>query len=344
MFKKTASILLATALCFTTLTACSQRDTSEDTVSNPDSTNQDSTLQQDNHFPFNLTIYDNKGNEMQQTIEKEPEQIVVIGQGLAELLIHFGEENRIVGLAYLDKSYSKYEEQIKQLPLLTDMWPSKESIIALKPDLIVAMSSAFSDERLGDISFWNERGIPVLTGINYTVGRTIDSFFKDINNLGKVLNMEEKTSTFTEEQQTRIKTIQDKVAQVTDKPRVLLFAGGQNDTYYYYGPTLCLIDEMVEGAGGEYIKVSEDTYVEMSAESILAVNPDKIIITEFQKSDNDAAKDLLLDNPSLKNVTAIQTGNIMVADYTNAIRGSLDLADLYEDVAEFVHPELFKGE
>jgi iron complex transport system substrate-binding protein len=91
------------------------------------------------------------------------------------------------------------------------------------------------------------------------------------------LNIEEKTSAFVKDQQARIKNIQEKTAQATEKPRVLLFAGGQNDTYYYYGPTLCLIDEMVEGSGGEYIKVSKDTYVEMSAESILAVNPDKII-------------------------------------------------------------------
>jgi len=101
---------------------------------------------------------------------------------------------------------------------------------------------------------------------------------------------------------------------------------------------------MVEGAGGEYIKVSEDTYVEMSTESILSINPDKIIVTEFQKSDSDAAKHLLLNNSSLKNVTAIKTGSVMVADYTNAIRGSLNLADLYEDVAEFIHPELFREE
>ena len=97
-----------------------------------------------------------------------------------------------------------------------------------------------------------------------------------------------------------------------------------------------------EGAGGEYIEVSKDTYVEMSAESILSINPDKMIVTEFQKSDSDAAEHLLLGNSSLKNVTAIKEGNVMVVDYTNAIRGSLDLADLYEDVAEFVHPELFK--
>ncbi len=344
MFKKTASILLAITLCVTALAACSQQDTGQSAVFTTDSPNQDTPLQQGSHYPLNLIVYDNKGNKLQQTMEKEPERIVVIGQGLAELMIHFGEESRIVGLAYLDNSYSKYEDQIKQLPLLTDMWPSKESIIALKPDLIVAMSSAFTDERLGNISFWNERGISVLTGINYTVGRTVDSFFDDINNLGMALNIEEKTNAFVEEQQTRIKSIQDKAAQVTEKPRVLLFAGGQNDTYYYYGPTLCLIDEMVEGAGGEYIKVSEDTYVEMSAESILAVNPDKIIMTEFQKSDSATAKDLLLNNPGLKNVAAIKSGNVIIVDYTNAIRGSLDLADLYEDVAEFVHPELFKGE
>lgn len=344
MFKKKVSVLLAISLCIAALTACSQKKATENKMSDTASGSQSSSSQTDSHYPLKLTIHNNEGGEMQQIIEKDPKRIVVIGQGLAELMIHFGEENRIVGLAYLDKSYSKYEEQIKRLPLLTDMWPSKESILALKPDLIVAMSSAFTDERLGGISFWNERSIPVLTGINYTVGRTIDSFLEDIDNLGMVLNIEEKTNAFIEEQQTRIQTIQKKAAQATDKPRILLFAGGQNDTYYYYGPSLCLIDEMVEGSGGEYIKVSEDTYVEMSAESVLSVNPDKIIITEFQKSDSSTAKDLLLKNPRLKNVTAIQTGNVMVVDYTNAIRGSLDLADLYEDVAAFIHPELFNGE
>ncbi|WP_313583556.1 ABC transporter substrate-binding protein [Lacrimispora sp.] len=343
MLKKTTSILLA-FICCTALAACSQQSTNEKEASKPVSTNQTSTSQQDGYYPLNFTIYDDKGNEIRQTVNEEPERTVVIGQGLAELMIHFGEKDRIAGLAYLDKSYSQYEDQIRQIPLLTDTWPSKESIIALEPDLIVAMSSTFTDERLGDISFWNERGIPVLTGINYTMGRTINSVFDDINNLGMVLNIKDKTDAFVEDQKTRIKMIQDKASQSANKPRILLFAGGQKDTYYYYGPTLCVIDEMVEGAGGEYIKVSEDTYVEMSAESILSINPDKIIITEFQKSDSDAAKHLLLNNSSLKNVTALKTGSVMVADYTNAIRGSLNLADLYEDVAEFIHPELFREE
>lgn len=343
MFKKKISILLAIILCFSALTACTQKDTTQNVVANSSSGSGESTSQQGKHYPLTLSIYDDKGNQMEQTIEKEPQRIVVIGQGFAEWMIGLGEEKRIVGLAYLDKSFSEYEEQINSLPIITDMWPSKESILELKPDLIISMSSAFQKDRLGDISFWNERGIPVLAGINYTIGRTMDGFFDDINNLGKVLNIEEKTNAFVDEQKEQISEIQTKAAQANERPKILLL-GTSGDTTYYYGPSLCLIDEMIEGAGGEYIKVSEETYVDMSEESILSVNPDKIIITGFQKSDSEALINKYLFNPKLKNATAIKTGNVKVVEYTTAVRGSLGLSDLYMDVAEFIHPELFKGE
>lgn len=258
-------------------------------------------------------------------------------------MIGLGEKNRIVGLAYLDKSFSEYEEQITSLPIITDMWPSKESILELKPDFIISMSSAFQKDRLGDISFWNERGIPVLTGINYTIGRTIDGFFDDINNLGKVLNIEKKTNTFINEQKEKIIEIKTKAVQANNRPKILLLGTSGNKTYYY-GPSLCLIDEIIEDVGGEYIKVSKETYVDMSEESILSVNPDKIIITGFQKSDSEALINKYLLNPKLRSATAIKTGNIKVVEYTNAVRGSLGLSDLYMNVAEFIHPELFKGE
>lgn len=343
MLKKKASNLLAIALCFGALTACSQKDTTQNIVFNPSSGSEGNPSQQVEHYPLTLSIYNDKGNEMQQTIEKEPQRIVVVGQGFAEWMIGLGEEKRIVGLAYLDKSFSEYESQIKSLPVITEMWPSKESILELKPDLIISMSSAFQKDRLGDISFWNEWGIPVLTGINYTIGRTIDSFFDDINNLGKVLNIEEKTNVFIENQKDQISEIQSKAGQANGRPKILLL-GTSGDTTYYYGPSLCLIDEMIVGAGGEYIKVSEETYVDMSEESILSVNPDKIIITGFQKSDGEALINKYLLNPKLKNATAIKTGNVKVVGYTAAVRGSLGLSGLYMEVAEFIHPELFKGE
>lgn len=341
--KRKISLLLTTILCLMMLSACtpSKVEVEQSNLKRSEETTSNSAG--NSHYPLSFSIYDDAGKELQQMIDKEPKRIVVIGQGFAEWMIAFGEEERIAGLAYLDKSFSEYEEQIKQLPIMTDMWPSKESILELQPDLIISMSSAFQKERIGDISFWNKRGIPVLTGINYTTGRTIDSFFEDITNLGKVLNIEDQTNAFVDKQKEQISEIQKIAEQAKDKPNVLLL-GMSGETTYYYGPSLCLIDEMIEGAGGEYIEVSKETYVEMSEESILSVNPDKIIITGFQKSDSEALINQYLRNPKLKNATAVKNGNVKVVEYTTAVRGSLGLADLYKDVAQYVHPELYRGE
>ncbi len=101
-------------LCLLMLSACSQWtvEYKEPSQSLTEATQSNSIGK--SHYPLTLTVYDDAGKEVQQTIEKEPKRIVVIGQGFAEWMLAFGEEKRIVGLAYLDKSFSEYEEQIKK--------------------------------------------------------------------------------------------------------------------------------------------------------------------------------------------------------------------------------------
>lgn len=77
-------ILLAIILCFIALIVYSQKDTTQNAVSNSSSVSQKNISQQDNYYPFVLSIYDDKKNEIKQIIEKEPQRIVVIGQGFAE--------------------------------------------------------------------------------------------------------------------------------------------------------------------------------------------------------------------------------------------------------------------
>lgn len=295
------------------------------------------------HYPVTLQIYTDEGKEMKQTIEKEPQKVVVLGTAMAELMIQFGQKDKIAGLAYLDQSFSPYTDEIAKLPLLTELWPSKEAVIALQPDLIYSMSSAFKEDRLGGISFWNERGIQVVPASNFNIGRSIANYFEDIQNFGKIFNVEEQTDSYLKQQQTRIDEITQKAQHVKAKPKVLLLASAGRENYDYYPPSWCVIDEMVEGSGGEYMQLA-DGYIELQIEAIIAANPDKIILTHFQESDHESIKNKLLSNPRLKNMKAIQTGNVMVADYTNAIRGGLQLTDLYEEVARFVQPELFGGQ
>ncbi|WP_019424588.1 ABC transporter substrate-binding protein [Paenibacillus sp. OSY-SE] len=294
----------------------------------------------DDHYPVSIKVYTNEGKEITQTIKEEPKRVVVVGSAVAELMIEFGQKEKVVGIGYPDQSFSKYADQIAQLPLITESWPSKESVLALQPDLIYSISSAFKEDLLGDISFWNDRGIPVVSAVNFTVGRSMEEYFKEIKNFGSTFNVEDKTDAYLKEQEARFDQVKKIAGAVEEIPKVL-FIGGARDTYYYYPPSWCMIDEMIEGAGGEYMKLSKDGYMELSIEAIIAANPEKIIITEFQEPDSEATRNKLISNERLQNVSAIKTGNVMVAEYTSAINGGLQLADLYEDVAAFIHPELY---
>ncbi len=168
-----------------------------------------------NNYPVNIKVYTDEGKEIVQTIEKEPKRVVIMGQSMAELMIKFGLQDKVVGVGYLDKSFSKYEDEISKMPIIAKSWPSKEAIIALKPDIIYSMSSAFKGDRVGDISFWNDRGIPVLPAVNFTIGRSIDEYFKDIKNFGLAFNIENETNKYLKEQNDRM----DKVKEVAKKSK-----------------------------------------------------------------------------------------------------------------------------
>ncbi|WP_329194473.1 ABC transporter substrate-binding protein [Streptomyces sp. NBC_01435] len=279
-------------------------------------------------YPVTVDVVDNSGKKLEQTVGAEPKRVVVIGQALAELMVEFGLDDRIVGVGYLDNSYSKYADRIAKLPEISDQLPSRKAVLALRPDLVLTMSFALKPDKIGEIPFWNERGVDVLPPVNYTAGRDLDSYYEDVRHVGEVFGRTERTESYTREQKSRIAAIGRRAKKATDSPEVLRVASGGRDTYDYYAPSLGLVDEMVNGAGGTYMELTDDSYAQLSLESIVAADPDKIIVTEFQKSDGEKSRDRLLRDPRLKNVTAIRNGDVMIADCTTSIRGSLALADL----------------
>lgn len=297
--------------------------------------------QADGSWPRELTMFDNAGKQLTQSIVSEPKRVVVVGQNLAELMIAFDVEDRIVGVGYLDGADSYYKDELAQLPYLSDQVPSAESVMALDPDVILAMSFAMTEENLGTVSTWNGRGVSVITADNYTIGRDLDSYFADIRNLGSAFDISDRTDAYIAAEQQTLEGISSVSRAVKDKPRVLLVAsGGANKlTYNYYSPSLGLVDEMVEAAGGIYVEVSKDTYAEMSAESIIKADPDAIVMTQFQKSSAEAEMDKLLGDGRLRDVTAIAGGRVMLLDYATSVRGTPHLGELTRGLAKFLNPE-----
>ncbi|RPK77059.1 MULTISPECIES: ABC transporter ATP-binding protein [unclassified Streptomyces] len=50
-------------------------------------------------YPVTVDVMDDAGKKLRQTVGAEPKRVVVIGQALAELMVEFGLDDRIVGVA-----------------------------------------------------------------------------------------------------------------------------------------------------------------------------------------------------------------------------------------------------
>ena len=180
----------------------------------------------DGPWPTTVLMQDNAGKDLKQTIKAEPKRVVVIGQNLAELMIAFGMQDKVVGVGYLDGADSYYRDGLVELPRLSEQVPSAESVMALNPDLILSMSFAMTEENLGTAEVWNARGIPVLMADNYTIGRDLTSYFDDIKRIGTAFGIRGKTDEYITAERRALADISTIAARSKDKPRVLLVASG----------------------------------------------------------------------------------------------------------------------
>lgn len=326
----TTALIAALVVVAGTLGACSGGTTSGSTAGAGDG---------NGAWPVTVRMDDNAGKKVEQTIPEEPRRVVVIGQNVAELMTYFGVQDRIVGAGYLDGADSYYKDALDTIPVITDQLPSTEAVMALKPDLIVSMSFAMTEEKLGTPETWGARGVPVVLVDNYTTGRDLDAYYGDIRNIGAAFGVSDRAEKYIAEEQQQLDEIRARFRDVSDRPRVLLVAsGGTNKmSYTYYSPSLGLADEMVEIAGGEYVKTSDAVSAELSDEIIVKANPDIVIMTQFQKDETTKEKDRFLANPRLQKVDAVRNGRVMLVDYSTTVRGTPHLGELTEQLAAFIH-------
>jgi iron complex transport system substrate-binding protein len=152
--------LLLTLLMVISFVGCSTQ-AKEETLETKEVTtsSEEATDKQDNYYPISFNNYNYAKEEIEQTVNKAPERVVVVYQNSIETLLALGLGDKIVGAAGLDHeikpeladdfaNLNYYEEGI-----------SKEEIMGLNPDMIVSWSSFISDKKLGEVDFWHDRDV-----------------------------------------------------------------------------------------------------------------------------------------------------------------------------------------
>ena len=313
---KRSMLSLALALILS-LAACSGGTPSETQIPAAETTpaQAEETTGSDSHYLVTITSYDYAGNPVEYTYEKAPERVLCVYQGCIETMIALGLEDHVLASYGLDNEVKdEWKDGFAQMNYDETVFaPDKETVTLLEPDMIFSWGSYFSDERLGDVYGWNEKGVATYMNSNTAPGgaRTLENEYTDILNIGKIFDVEERAQALVDEMQAQVADTLA-AAEGREAVRVAVVEPTASGTITNYGADT-LAGDMVTALGGELAKPEGS---EMGKEDLVACDPDVIFVVYMAYRGDDPetvmAEQLaaIQDDPAFASLSAVQNGSI----------------------------------
>ena len=245
---------------------------------------------------------------------KKYDRIVVLDPAVVEMVYLLGGEDKLVGIAKLERSKIWPEEKTEKVESVgTFINPSLEKIIALKPDLVI---ESFHSSDAIDKS---------LTSNNIEIikiqANSIEDIFKNFQKVAKILGKEKEIEKIIAEKRQKIEEI--KKIDTTEKKGLFILAPTPMRVFGK-GTLPNDIMEMLNiknvAAGMEGMSPT------LTPEYIIKENPD--IILTFVKDPQEIVK----ANPQIKDISAIKNNKFVVLETGQILRGSPRMIDYIADV------------
>lgn len=320
--KKFWQLALTSLLALSLLTACGQND-----VQPKENTTDNTSVQEEKDASYPMTLTDVTGNEV--TLEEAPKAIVSMIPSNTEILYALGLSEEIVGVS----DYDNYPEEAASKEKIGGMEFNVEKIISLNPDLVLAHESALGTWDAG-LQQLRDAGVQVYTVTN---AETFDATYETIHEIGEATGKTEEATKIIEDMKAKIKEVQDKVADVDTKKKVLVEVSPEPEIYTPAGNTI--MNEMLGMINAENLVADLDGWIKIDPEEIVKRNPD-VILTTYGNYTPDAVN-LVLNRNGFSDVTAVKNKAVYDMDADLTGRMGPRLADGLELVAKNVYPEAF---
>ena len=245
---------------------------------------------------------------------KKYDRIVVLDPAVVEMVYLLGGEDKLVGIAKLERSKIWPEEKTEKVESVgTFINPSLEKIIALKPDLVIE-SFHSSDAIDKSLSSNNIEIIKIQAN-------SIEDIFKNFQKVAKILGKEKEAEKIIAEKKQKIEEI--KKIDTTEKKGLFILAP---TPMRVFGKGT-LPNDIMEMLNIKNIAAGmEGMSPTLTPEYIIKENPD--IILTFVKDPQEIVK----ANPQIKDISAIKNNKFVVLETGQILRGSPRMIDYIADV------------
>jgi len=277
---------------------------------------------------FPLRIVDGLGREV--NISKPPETIVSLAPSNTEILFALGLVDKLVAVS----QYCNYPPEVQNKPKVGGFSTINiEKVVRLEPDLVLATGGVQKKvvrdlERLG------------LTVISLDAKR-IGDVLENILLVGKVTGRVESAKRLRSNLEERIRTVANKTGDLPDTQRPRVFYEVQYDPLMTAGPGT-FIDDLIHLAGGANIASdSAIKYPVYNLEILIERNPE-VIIVSFSHGSIMASVEGVKNRKRWQITDAVKNNRVYGIHADLVSRPGPRIADGLEEIAKYIHPELFK--
>lgn len=298
------------------------------------------------------TTYSNEQNKIEVsscnrtlTFEKVPTRAVSHDINLTEILFALDLQNNMAGYTGISgwhKKTSEFLQQAQSLPQLASRKPTVETLLAAGTDLFFAgwnyglsIGSSLTPSSLGSF------GIPVYElsesciHIMKKKRASFDDVFQDINNLGTIFNVQDRSNKLVNQLQTQLNEISSITDTIKHPVPVFLYDSGK-DVPFTSG-AYAMPNAMIEAAGGKNIMDDLNTsWTRANWEAVVDRNPQLIIIVDYGKVTAQDKIQFLLNHPALSSVNAIKKRNFVIFKY-NEVTPSIKNIAATKTLAQRLH-------
>lgn len=273
------------------------------------------------------SVIDPAGRRLQ--VPADPRRVVALAPSITEIVFALERQHRLKGAS----RFSDYPPQARDLPKVGSyVHLDVERIVALQPDVCIGIKDG---NPLTAVKQLEALGIPVFAVDPVDLETVMDSILA----IGDLLVASDKARSIVEEMRRRIQAVRQKTRRVRHKPGVFFQIG--ISPIVSVG-TATFIHELITMAGGTNVAAGANPYPRFSKEQVISLAPDVLIISSMARAAVfEEVKAQWLQWPA---IPAVRNHAVHIAPTNIFDRPTPRLVDGLEQMARYIHPQLFKEE
>ena len=311
---------------------------------------------------FPITI-ENCG--VRQTFTAAPRRAVTMNQAATEIMLALGLGDRMVGTAYRDDAVlPELATAYRAVPVLAPEYPSREVLLASQPDFVYAsFGTAFADDAGGPRKDLAEsgiatylspsacpsssrvtRGIPQLgSPVSHVVRHdgirvSLETGFDEIRAIARIFGVAARADSLIADYEADLAAVKRALGPARS-PRILWYDANDPPSA---GACCGAPDLIMRLLGGR--NVFDDlsgSWATVSWETVVARDPDLIVLIDATWSPAVEKKRLLTDTPAYARISAVRHARFATLPFSFGLPGIRTVAAVRR-IAEQVWPERFR--